>query len=134
RLRQAAKLQGDDPETRFALATALTHLGDYGAAAEQWLELVRLQPRRADGWINLAVTLGRSGRGGEAIGALTRAVELAPGRADLRLQLALAHRAAGDLEAAKIALLGALAVAPELRPRIEADPGLAALLRSEPNP
>lgn len=100
RLEQAVRLDPRQPESRFALADALTRAGEYERAIQQWQETVALQPRRVAAWSNLGSVLGWSGRMDEAIEAFLQATALDPEDPALWLNLANAEQAAGRSSAA----------------------------------
>ena len=129
------ELDPDRAEARYAFADALTRLGRLEDGAQQWMELVRLQPRRLEGWMNLGTTLRGLDRLREATDAYARAYELYPDDERVALiaarawfDLASADLSAGDDGAARDALHAALRADPSLLERATADPGLAPLL------
>lgn len=90
-LGRALRLQGD-------LAGALAILAPLGAS----------QPRAASAHVELGVTLGALGRGGEAIAALRRAVDLRPDLADAWRALGDELGLAGDSQGADAAYARAI--------------------------
>src|SRR5688572_31001371 len=61
----------------------LAAAGDHRAAARQWMEVARLQPRRVSAWSNLGAELGLSGDPVKAVAALVEARRLEPGDPEL---------------------------------------------------
>ncbi|HEX9670429.1 MAG TPA: sulfatase-like hydrolase/transferase, partial [Thermoanaerobaculia bacterium] len=100
RLERAARADPLAAETRSALAEALTLAGRDQEAIALWTVIVSQQPRWATAWSNLGTSLGRAGRGGDAVRALERALELEPADPDRLARLAFARHAAGDREGA----------------------------------
>lgn len=139
RLTRAVQLDPEGAEARSALATVFSRLGRFRAAAPQWLELARRQPRRVEAWSNLGLALGRTGNPADldrAVAALAEAARLDPGnprrRSDLAdAHLALARRALGqgNRTAANRALISAVEIDPGARDRAAADPKLSVLVR-----
>jgi Flp pilus assembly protein TadD len=68
--------------------------GSWGRAVTEWMEVTRLQPRRAAAWSNLGFSLLQTGKAAEAVKALEEAVRLAPGEALYRENLAAAREEA----------------------------------------
>jgi arylsulfatase A-like enzyme len=89
----AVELDPAQPESRYALADALTRSGRFAESIPHWQETVRLQPRRVAGWSNLGSALGWSGRIEDAVVAFSRAVELEPNNDGLRQNLEAAREA-----------------------------------------
>lgn len=83
-------------EAHYALADALTRAKRYDEAATQWMETVRLQPRRAAAWSNLGSVLGWSGHPDRAVGAFREAARVAPEDASIAVNLAEAEYVAGQ--------------------------------------
>ncbi|MCH9649427.1 MAG: sulfatase-like hydrolase/transferase [Deltaproteobacteria bacterium] len=96
RLEKAVSLDPDGPEIRLALAHAFIQEKRLPEAEQQWMELLRLQPRREEAWVNLGNTLGMQGKGKEAVGAFQRAVEIDSENPQYRARLAFAEFSAGQ--------------------------------------
>jgi len=71
-------------------------LKNWDGAGAEWMETLRLQPRRAAAWSNLGTALGRLGRFPEAVQAFARAADLEPANTAFGVNLGFARRAAGD--------------------------------------
>jgi tetratricopeptide (TPR) repeat protein len=76
RLRQALAIDGDHAVSRQALALALVRQEKWNEAREQWQELLRVQPRNVDAWVQLSLAEQKLGRSAEAKQALDRAQKL----------------------------------------------------------
>jgi Flp pilus assembly protein TadD len=100
RLESAVAADPHEPESRFALADALTRTGQFRRAVPHWIETARLQPRRAAAWSNLGTVLGQEGKLVDASRAFERAVELEPRNPLLLGNLAYVQRAAGNWQEA----------------------------------
>lgn len=134
RLERAVKADAAQAEARYELADALTAAGDLPRAAQEWMDVVRLQPRRAAAWSNLGGVLFRRGDARGAERAVARAVDLEPKNdlyvenlSEVRFALAQAEARAGRRDEARRMLALALATRPALRRRALADPALAPL-------
>jgi len=105
-----------DPELAAAhagLGYALMHRRNAGERPEHVLrEALRLDPRHRDARANLGQLLLRRDRPGDAVAVLRLAYRYHPYDADLLFDLALARRAAGDLEVARRDLARVLAIDP----------------------
>ncbi len=97
RFERAAATAPDDAEVRAAWAVALVRAKRLQEAEKQWLETIRLQPRRASAWVQLGNTLGLLRQPEKAVEAMTRAVELAPDDTEIRIRLAFAQFGVGRL-------------------------------------
>lgn len=127
-LARAVELEPGDPERLARLAFAEFAAGDLAAAAGH---LQAAATASGDAFPHagaLGLVLARLGRAEEARPWLARARPTEPEFAEARLELARLELARGDREAARKALDEALAAAPQLRPRVLADPALAALV------
>ncbi len=135
RLERAVRADTAQAEARYELADALTAAGELARAAQEWMDVVRLQPRRAAAWSNLGGVLFRRGDARGAERAVARSVELEPqsalyveNLAEVRFALAQAEARAGRRDEARRLLGQALGAQPQLKRRALADPGLAPLL------
>jgi tetratricopeptide (TPR) repeat protein len=129
---RAALALGIGPERRRPVRELLAkHL----VALERWEELadllrenVQLDPRSADAWLRLGLTLLFAlGEPAEAIGAFEEATRLAPSDASARLGLGLALHAGGRPEEAVTALEEALRLDPAA---LEGRPAARAVLEA----
>jgi len=112
RLERAVAVDPDGPDIRFALAHALTRLRRLKEAEQQWLEVLRLQPRRGEAWVNLGNAFGMQGKVEEAVGAFERAVEIDSKNPELLVRLAFAEHSAGRVALAVEHLEASAAMVP----------------------
>ena len=119
-LKQAARLQPDNPDTLNNLGLALQGSGDREGAAEVWNDLgclfyrrkayeqaqalferaLELAPDHIGAGTNLGATLQAQGRHQEAIAKLSALLKHRPDEAAAHTNLANAHMGAGDLDLA----------------------------------
>lgn len=135
RLERAVRADATQAEARYELADALTAAGDLPRAAQEWMDVVRLQPRRAAAWSNLGGVLFRRGDPRAAERALARAVELEPRNeifvenlSEARYALAQSEARAGRRDEARRLLAQALGAQPQLRQRALLDASLKPLV------
>lgn len=76
---QSIELGNQSPRVRFALASALTRLGDTQSALRHLRMLVSERPNFFDGRLALAKLLAQTGHWAEAAGNAATAMELSPG-------------------------------------------------------
>jgi tetratricopeptide (TPR) repeat protein len=84
-LREATQIQPDFKEAHFALGVILARQGkeNHGAAIDQFLEVLRIDPKHVDARINLSNLLEEEGDFEAAAGILKEALSLLQGRPDL---------------------------------------------------
>ncbi|HJW42731.1 MAG TPA: sulfotransferase [Rhizomicrobium sp.] len=93
-------------------------LNELGAASAAFSEVVRIDPRQAEGWACLANLAALQGRNAEARSSGARSLSLEPGNATAKLALARADLAEGhqsEAEARLSELIASQRSAPELR-------------------
>lgn len=126
----AVELEPDDPQWIAKLAFAEHSAGRIGAAAAHLEQAAALSGENGFAYSgSLGLLLLQLERSAEARGWLERSRPVEGDFAEAKLQLAILEADAGRREAARRALREALAAAPQLRTRAEADPRLASLLR-----
>src|SRR4051794_25366016 len=83
-------------ERLFTGALQAQQRGDFEAAAQNYRQVVKLQPDFFGAWANLGVALVRLGRFDEAVDAYRTALKLDGSNTSLRMNLALAFYKKGD--------------------------------------
>ena len=83
-------------EQLFNSALQAQQQGDFGLAARNYEQVVKLEPALFGAWANLGVTLVRLGRFDQAIEAYRSALKLDPANKSRRMNLALAFYKKGD--------------------------------------
>jgi len=101
---EAVSLDSGDVEALTGLGRARRDLGDHAGAEQTLLAALKLRPGHQGALEALGSLLVDSGRAKEAIPYLEKAIALDPSDARSRQSLARAHRAAGNPEAALLAL------------------------------
>ena len=101
---EAVSLDPGSVEALTGLGRARRHLGDYAGAEQSLLAALALRPGHHWALRTLGAVLVESSRAEEAIPHLEKAVALNPSDARARHSLARAHRAAGNPDAALLAL------------------------------
>ncbi len=100
-LREAARRYPDYPNLQRLLGQARERQGNMAGAEAAYRAALALDGRHAEGHIDLALLLVRTGRAQEALGAAETATRLAPGSAIAARSLALALEASGQREASR---------------------------------
>lgn len=109
-------IRAEAPESgvvHVALGQFAAHAGDAAAAIEEFRRATAVDPREAEGWYRLGLTLGQSHQFTEARRALDHALELEPGNADI-----LTARGFCDLDSGRTA-----EAIPWLRQAVSVSPG-----------
>jgi tetratricopeptide (TPR) repeat protein len=86
---------------RLNLASQLLHQDQTAAAVALALEATHIAPELANGWLQLGLSLRRSGDVAGAIGAYRQALAIEPSRSEAHQNLALALLLAGDVIGAR---------------------------------
>jgi protein O-mannosyl-transferase len=105
-----------DRESSYAhnnLANALADQGRLDEATIEILEVLRINPRDADGYYNLGNFLARQGKLGEAVVRFHEALRIDPSHAEAHYDLANALARQGELNAAIVHFRQALFFAPQ---------------------
>jgi arylsulfatase A-like enzyme/Tfp pilus assembly protein PilF len=115
--RRAVELSPDDDLVRFNLANALAAESARRPAAvaearEQYERALRINPRRADAYLNYAALLSRAEEYGAARALLGRAAEAGVDGPDLRVERGVLALRAGDVDEAVRLFEGAVALNP----------------------
>lgn len=113
-LRQALKVDPENPEVHHRLGHALLAQGERKRALREFRKAVELKADFPEALNSLAVALLERGRVGEALNHLERAVQLAPTFWQAHLNLGNALRKSGAAARAKEAYLTALKLRPGL--------------------
>lgn len=129
---RAIELQPDYAFALFNLASVQSALGQKEQATTTLNRGLLLQPRNGQARNDLGRLLLEQGRPSEAIPHFEQARELNPTVLDPRLNLAAAHQAAGNLNAARTELEAAMTFAP-LDPRVHVALGFLNLRTGDPN-
>ena len=126
---EAIRLKPDFLEARFALGVLQARQGKehYSAAMQQFLEILRLNPRDVDAHINLSNLFEQEGDFVASAGEMQKAVSLTSGRGDLCLVLGQKQQRAGRYADAVESYQAALKSEPSL---VEAHYGMGLALRS----
>ena len=111
--RQALAQGGDDPDTLFLLALALSHQNRRADALPVYARLVELCPGDAVHWGNYATVLRQDGQLAEAARAVDMALRLAPDNAEQWINRGLLQFHDRDFLAARDSLLKATVLAPD---------------------
>jgi tetratricopeptide (TPR) repeat protein len=96
--RAVAHAAADDAGAVYTLGLTQLALGDAGAASGAFAEAVRRQPQFADAWINLVLSLMRSGRMPYAVKAVEKGLAACPANSALEATSASLAVLAGDQE------------------------------------
>ena len=97
---QAVKLDPENAQARYQLASALGRQGDHRAALEHLRKSLEIDPDNRDARFNLATALIRLGRSDEALEELTKTLETDPSDLEARLRRAILADAAGQTDLA----------------------------------
>ncbi len=132
RMRRAIEIDDSYREPHYNLALILAERGDLEGAERHFRRAVEIDPDDLEARVRHADVLTRLGRTPEAIALLGDVLKKDAAMPIAQLALGAAHQAAGDPEAARIALLDVLEAAPGApRERAEAHYRLAVLAETE---
>ncbi len=132
RMRRAVYIDDSYREPHFNLALILAERGDLEGAERHFRRTVEIDPDDLEARVRHADVLTRLGKVPEAIALLGDVLEKDAAMPIAQLALGAAHQAAGDPEAARIALFDVIEAAPGApRERAEAHYRLAVLAETE---
>ena len=101
-------------QSLLAEGVALMHQGQFAEAEAAFLDLLKREPRNANAWYFIGLTLAQAGRLEEGVGHLRRAITLELGNALFQLNLGVALLQLGRNEEALVSLNAAVALDPNL--------------------
>lgn len=101
-------------------ADELFESGRFSEALPVYRQAVAEDPKDADSWMDLGLTLARLGRAGEAIDPLTTATRIQPGYQRAWLSLGFVLKGLGRVDEARAALTKCIAIDPGSRQGQEA--------------
>jgi len=105
-------LQNEQFETRFTDGVNAFRAGALDKAEQDFIEALKLHPRFAEGYMNLALVQERMGRSTDEIGSLQSALRLKPTLKGANLFLGIAYYREDKFSEAKIALNREVALSP----------------------
>jgi tetratricopeptide (TPR) repeat protein len=111
---KALVLKADQPDVHYGLATVYYQLNDLANAAHHFKEVVRLDPQRANAFINLGAIHNVLGQHDEAVAALRQGIHLDPQRVEGYYNLGLVYRRMGQVDMAVQAYREALRLNPRM--------------------
>jgi tetratricopeptide (TPR) repeat protein len=112
--KQALVLKADQPDVHYGLATVYYQLSDLANAAHHFKEVVRLDPLRANAFINLGAIHNVLGQHDLAVTALRQGIHLDPQRVEGYYNLGLVYRRMGQPDMAIQAYREALRLNPRM--------------------
>jgi tetratricopeptide (TPR) repeat protein len=98
--RQALGIDGDNADLHYGLATVCFLLNDLHGASYHFLEVTRLDPRRAGAYVNLGAVYNRLDKFDDAIAALRKGIQLDGNRAEGYYNLGVVYRQRNQLDLA----------------------------------
>jgi tetratricopeptide (TPR) repeat protein len=112
--KQALGLNAQLPDIHYGLATVYYQLRDLPNAAHHFQEVVRLDPLRANAFINLGAIYNVLGASDQAVAALRQGIHLDPQRVEGYYNLGLVYRRLGQPDMAIQAYREALRLNPRM--------------------
>src|ERR1051325_7232380 len=100
-------------EVYWAMGHIQCELGQFDGGVESYREFLRLEPKNATGWFNMAVCLENLGRWQEAAEKFKTAGDLDPSRLEAQLGMGICHLHLNDAKAGLSAFEKCLSKAPD---------------------